>query len=132
MPTDVELTVSAKFTPVSGGVATGTGSLPAAITRRYARHKQPEQLRVVGTDGAPQVYALGSIVRGRFLYVRVVAAGEVRVRLTTPDGVAQVIPVSDLLVLHNPTDGSEFTAVTLAATAATEVEIAAAGDDAAP
>ena len=118
---------------VSTQPSTSSGSFPTTLrtinltTRRTHDREVGGIVAVTGTDGAPQALQLGSIAMVRFLALRV-TGGEVRLRITTPDGATQVIPVTGLFVIDNPTTGSEITAVSLAATGAgIEVEYLAAG-----
>ena len=129
MAVQIDISGAAESKPSSG-----SGSFPTQVKTMALNQKRTYerefggQLVVTGTDGAPQALPIGSIVAVRFLALRV-TGGEVRLRVTTPDGATQVIPVTGLLVLDNPTTGSEMTAATLAATGAgIEVEYMVAGN----
>lgn len=129
MPVGVDLSGTAVTQP-----AQGSGSFPTVnrtITlnaRRTYQYDFGGTLAVTGTDGAPQTLPLGSIARCRFLSLRV-TGGEVRLRLTTPDGATQILPITGTFLLDNPNEGSQVTAVTLAAdSAGVTIEYIAAGD----
>lgn len=129
MPITITLSGSVQSQPATGSTTfpTDTRTLTLNATRTYTRHFGGI-LAVTGTDGVPQVLPLGGIAAVRFLALRV-TGGEVRLRITTPDGATQVIPVVGQFILDNPSTGSEITAVTLAAdSTGRDVEYMAAGD----
>lgn len=138
MPSSFAVTASVNRDPQTGGMPAtrGSGRFSYTATRNLPRRVGAEGVVVTGTDAAPQALPMaGHIVRGRLL-VLAVYNGEVRVRVTTPDGATQVFPVTGLMLIDNPTDGSEFTAITIAATPfaapAIEVEYEIGGDGGGP
>ena len=129
MPVTVEVSGSVESRPATGTTTfpTETRTVSLASRRTYTR-PFGGIMAVPGTDAAPPAMPIGGLAAVRFLYVRA-TGGEVRLRVTTPDGATQIIPVAGQFVLDNPAAGSEITAVTLAATGTgVEVEYLAAGD----
>lgn len=81
---------------------------------------------VAGTDMAPFVLPLQGMTKARFLALRVMS-GSLKVKVSTPNGGAdQVLPASDLFVIHNPNSGDELTAIKLIGTA--DIEYILAGE----
>ena len=84
-------------------------------------------LSIVGaTDLLPFIVSLDSIVKARFLGIRVLNGPSIKVLLTSPSGTDQAIKVSSLLLWHSPNSGDEITAIKLVGTA--DIEILIAGD----
>ena len=84
-------------------------------------------LSIVGaTDLLPFIVSLDSIVKARFLGIRVLNGPSIKVLLTSPSGTDQALKVSSLLLWHSPNSGDEITAIKLVGTA--DIEILIAGD----
>lgn len=137
MPSTIATTLQVNSDPQAGATFPGgSDRFPYSSSRNYPRQIGSKGFVVVGTDGAPQALPMGAVVNGRFLYLRV-SGGEVRLRITSPDGATQVIPVTGAFLFDSPllaTDtAAVFTVVTLAATlvapaTAVEIEYLVAGD----
>lgn len=137
MSSTIATTVQVNSDPQQGAsFPSGSDRFPFSSSRNYPRQSGSKGFVVTGTDAAPQALPLGAVATGRFLWLRV-AGGEVRLRITSPDGATQVIPVTGAFLLDNPllaTDtAAVFTAVTLAGTlvapaTAVEIEYLVAGD----
>ena len=78
------------------------------------------------TDSVPYVVALDSVVKIRFLGLRVVNGASIKALLTSPSGTDQALKTSSLLLWHSPNSGDEITAIKLVGTA--DIELMIAGD----
>ena len=85
------------------------------------------RLSVVGaTDLAPYTVALDSIVKARFIGMRVINGSSIKILLTSAAGDSQALTTGSLLLWHSPNSGDEITAIKLVGTA--DIEIMVAGD----
>ena len=84
-------------------------------------------LSIVGaTLGSPFVLDMDSVVKARFLGIRVLNGPSIQLLITSPSGTDQAIKTSSLLLWHSPNSGDELTAIKLVGTA--DIEILIAGD----
>ena len=127
----VLLTVSATVVAQPGQ---GSASFPTETRTLSLDQKRTHRrafggcIAVTGTDGTPQPLAFGSITKGRFFAARTIG-GEVRFRITTPDGTSQIVPIAGSFMIDSPDDGSEMTAISVASTGGgPELEYLLAGD----
>ena len=128
MPDVVTFRGSASLEPSTGSALSTACALTLNFDRTYQRSVSMN-LAASGTDLSPVALEFGSIVSGRFFVCRV-TGGEVRLHITTPDGTAQVIPVTDSFMLHNPNVGSQMTAIAMSVDAAgPSIEYILAGDE---
>ena len=84
-------------------------------------------LSIVGaTLGSPFILDMDSVVKARFLGIRVLNGPSIQLLITSPSGTDQSIKTSSLLLWHSPNSGDEITAIKLVGTA--DIEILIAGD----
>ena len=84
-------------------------------------------LSIVGaTLGSPFLLDMDSVVKARFLGIRVLNGPSIQLLITSPSGTDQSIKTSSLLLWHSPNSGDEITAIKLVGTA--DIEILIAGD----
>ena len=84
-------------------------------------------LSVVGaTVGSPYVLEMDSVVKARFIALRVVNGASIQLQVTSPAGTLQTFVVSPLLLLTAQNPGGEITAINLVGTA--DIEVLIAGD----
>lgn len=79
------------------------------------------------TMGSPFEVAVGVMEKISLFAVKVHSGGPIFVLITTAAGVDQIIPVSESLILFNPTPGSEIVSVKLVGTAEVEYTVAGTG-----
>lgn len=84
-------------------------------------------MSIVGaTDLLPYIVSLGSIVKVRFIGLRVINGSSIKLLRTSPAGTDQAIKVSSMELWHSPNSGDEVTAIKLVGTA--DIELLIAGD----
>jgi hypothetical protein len=116
---------------LSGCPATPTTTFPTlqeiantSFSRTYSQ-RIADTLSVVGaTDLAPFSVPFGSITKARMVYLR--ASQTIKIKVTTLLAVDQVLPLSDMFLLHNPNEGDQITAIKVVGTA--DIECVLAGD----
>jgi hypothetical protein len=112
--------LSSPCSPSLGGV------FNTAFQGTYTAAKAAD-LGVVGaTDLAPFVVAFDSVLKARFICLRVTNGSSIKVLITSPSGTDQAIKVSSIWIWHSPNPGDEITAIKLVGTA--DIEIMIAGD----
>ena len=117
--------VSGQPLSVPGGPSLAD-TLNTSFQGTYAASKA-SRLSVVGaTDITPYVFPMDSVVKARFVGLRVINGSSIKAKLTSPSGTDQAIQVSSLLLWHSPNSGDEITAIKLVGTA--DIEILIAGD----
>lgn len=116
--------VSVSPIPVSGG-PTLSDNMAISLTSTFQASKAVP-LSIAATDGSPFALSLDSIVKVRFLALKVNSGASVKMLLTSADGTEQKLQVSGLLLWHAPNAGDEITAIKLVGTA--DVELLLAGD----
>lgn len=82
-------------------------------------------LTIASTDMAPFTIPFEAITKGRFFAARILAGASMKVLMTTGLGVAP-LPLSDLLLIHNPNEGDQFTQIQVVGTG--DFAYALAGD----
>ncbi len=124
-PVNIELKGSLVASPVPGMCGPSLrDTVDVSFSHAYTQ-RQSAAMSVNATPDAPFALPFGGVTKGRALVLRV-RGGSLKALLTTPAGAAQAIRVSDLLVMHNPAEGDQLTAVSLIGTA--EIEYLLAGD----
>lgn len=98
--------------------------LPLSLSAVYESSKA-NIISVDSTDLAPFSIPFENIIKGRLFGMRLLSGATMKLLVTTALGVF-TIPVSDLQLIHNPTDGDEFTAIKLVGTG--DVAYCLAGD----
>jgi hypothetical protein len=116
--------VSVSPTPVMCG-PTLSDNLTISLTNTFQASKS-SPLSFVGTDGSPYTVSLDSIVKVRFLALKVNSGATVKMLLTSAAGSEQKLSVSGMFLWHAPNAGDEITAIKLVGTA--DVELLLAGD----
>lgn len=115
MSVQVSFQGSVASTPATGSSTfpTETRTLLLNATRNYTRHFGGI-ISVTGTDGAPQDLDFGGMATIKFLAIKV-QGDKIKLRITTADGAAQIVPVSGggQLIIDNPSS-ADITAITLA------------------
>ena len=124
-PTSIALSGALVASPVPGTCSPSLHDrIDVSFTHSYTQRISGSP-SVNATQDAPFVLPFGGVAKGRALVLRV-RGGSLRALITTPAGAAQAIRISDLLVIHNPAEGDQLTAVSLIGTA--EIEYLLAGD----
>ena len=101
-------------------------TLNTSFSGTYSSAKS-SRLSVIGaTDFAPYVFSMDSVVKARFIGMRILNGPSIKVLLTSTSGTDQAIKVSSLLLWNSPNAGDEITAIKLVGTA--DIEILIAGD----
>jgi hypothetical protein len=92
----------------------------------YGASKSSRMVIVGATDAVPYVVTLDSVVKIRFLALRVINGASIKALLTSASGSVQALKTSSLLLWHSPNSGDEITAIKLVGTA--DIELMIAGD----
>jgi hypothetical protein len=122
----VWLNGAVSIAPLPCGSSQGIGDvLNLSLVATYQASKAAP-LSIASTEGTPTVVALDSIVRVRFIALKVNSYSSVQMIVTSAAGATQRIPVSGLFVWYAPNAGDEITAISLVGTA--DVELLLAGD----
>ena len=102
-------------------------SVNTAFSGTYSSSTGVKRLTVVGaTDISPFVVSMDSVVRARFLVLRVVNGASIKLLFTSSVGTDQKLDVSSMFLWHSPNSGDEITAIKLVGTA--DIELMIAGD----
>lgn len=109
-PVTVQLSGAVSVVPI--GCAPGLSlydTLRLSLTATYA--EQASGSPTVNSPTTPVAVGLGSIAKVRFLAMKF-QGQSFRVLVTSPNGgVDQVLPTSDLIIIHAPNVGDEITAL---------------------
>lgn len=129
VPVNVQHTGTISGSPPAGSLA-GTQSLQEIMnTNFFATFASAKSARpsIVGATfaGTPFVFQFETIVKVRMLALRVLS-GSLKLRVTSPAGAQQIIPVSGFIMLYNPAAGAEFTVIDAEGTA--DIEYVLGGD----
>lgn len=100
-------------------------NLAISLTNTFQASKA-SPLSIASTDGSPFTLSLDSIVKVRFIALKVNSGASVKMLLTSAAGTDQKVSVSGLFLWHAPNAGDEITAIKLVGTA--DVELLIAGD----
>ncbi len=116
--------ISIAPTPVVAGPSLGD-MLNISATATYQASKSAP-LSIRSTSDSPFSVSLDSIVKVRFMALKVNSGASVQVQITSAAGNDQKVGVSGLFIWHAPNAGDEITAIKLVGTA--DIELLLAGD----
>ena len=116
---------------LSGVPSTATTIYPSlqeigntSFERTYSQRMSGAPSVIGATDLLPFLLPLGTLTKVRMLWLR--CTQSIKLKITSPVGIDQVLNVSDEILLHNPNEGDQLTAIKLVGTA--DIEYAVAGD----
>jgi hypothetical protein len=124
LPVLVQVNGAVTINPVvpSSGSPSLSDVMQILVRASYNSSKNA-RVSVAATDGSPYVVPLEGIAKVRFAAFKF-GGQAMKMKITTAAGTDQVVPTSDIFILHAPGGGDEVTAIKVVGTGTVEYVIA--------